>query len=87
MTSTGPGRPSVYGKNTLVRIAPKRKLPVHSDSSRREVLQQIIDKGGIASLAEISTLRKEPFTRTANTVGALVRAGWLVIHEEGVESC
>lgn len=78
------GRPSVYSPESLVRIAPNKRLPLHQDGARREILISILDKGGICEIKELAAERNEELTRTASIIGALVRAGWLTIEKEGL---
>lgn len=61
---------------TLIRIAPKSRMPVHMDSSRRLVLQTLVDHGGFSTFESLSNALPG-MTSLPKVISALSCMGWI----------
>lgn len=81
MSSNAPkkrGRPPKYTDATRLRLSASGKTKLQANSDRRAIVNMMIERGGVATIAEINAHFGFDLSDRA---AALVRAGWLEVVE------
>lgn len=73
------GRPKHYTESTKVRLSPNGDTRLQKDSDRRAIVQEILDRGGVASIGELNEHYKFD---TSEVVKRLVHSHWLEVINE-----